>query len=392
MRLAELRRRADLSLRALHTSADAPSVADLARLVHELSIHEAELTLQNEQLRKAELELSVARNRYWGLFDLAPVGYATIDAQGFVQEVNAKLACMLATQAESIQGRRFSAYLEADDTDAFHRFRRRLDEHATHDPVEFELSGVHGGGTIPVELRGVRVTQEEFLLSVRDLRAEKQAQQLEADMMGRFHEARELEREYIATELHDEVGQTIAAVAVGLRAIEGQLAPEVAERVVCLRSITGKALDEVRRLSRGMHTSIVEHIGIVSALRGLIDDTQAVMDIRLSMEVPDTDLTELPDKVAHLIYRATQQCLANALRHGAPQHIAVELVADGGGVRLVIRDDGRGFEPSAETRRNGLGLWSLMGRARSLGGSMEVESVLGGGTTVILRVPRYWAS
>jgi signal transduction histidine kinase len=161
-----------------------------------------------------------------------------------------------------------------------------------------------------------------------------------------------------------------------------------------VRAILSRATEQVRRLARGLHLTIVDDLGLERALHGLIADTGAAtrVQIELEREPPDPNLSDLPDlpgPVARLAYRTVQEGLANALRHADATSIRVRVAREANALTIQVVDDGRGFAPpiQGEVHGEGLGLWSLARRAEAAGGRFEVDTVPGNGTRITMRLP-----
>jgi two-component system CheB/CheR fusion protein len=150
-----------------------------------------------------------------------------------------------------------------------------------------------------------------------------------------------------------------------------------------LHKLAGELSEDLRRISHALHPSILEDLGLASALRSLV----AEFAEREGMPADFTHRhvpAQLPIEVAGSLYRITQEALRNVSKHAGRTHVRVTLTGSKSGLRLVIRDLGEGFDPS-ETR--GLGLISMEERARLIRASFRVTSSLGEGTTVQVQAP-----
>ena len=184
--------------------------------------------------------------------------------------------------------------------------------------------------------------------------------------------AQEQERLRIARELHDEVGQVLTGVMLEL-----DQEPEAREAV-------RRSLEDVRRIARELRPEALDHLGLQSAMRSLCISTAAHADLRV---VPEIDLAgvEPSEEVELAVYRVAQESLTNVARHGRATQVVVSLQAVDGGLRLVVRDDGRGLGPD---RHDGAGITGMRERALLVGGRLTVTSVAERGTEVRFDVPR----
>jgi signal transduction histidine kinase len=208
-----------------------------------------------------------------------------------------------------------------------------------------------------------------------------------------YERSRELsimeERHRIARELHDSVTQKLFSLRLTADAAATLLAGEekAASHVDTVRQLAREATDELRAITVGLRPADLAGDGLATALRKqaeLLDRAHGAQVVFAGCAVP-----RLRADREEAVYRIAQEALHNALRHGSPQRVRVQLSTSDHGLRLVVTDDGRGFDPddlSARARRR-LGLASMRERAAAVGGRLRVESRPGRGTTVRLEVP-----
>ena len=136
---ADLRRQAEARLEALSAATAPPVPADVAAVIHELRVHQVELEIQNEELRRVELELDAQREKYFDLFDLAPVGYLTLSDRNIVGDANLTAARMLGVERRKLLGRPLSAFMSVSDADALYRHLRSLAQTGSPQTCELRL-------------------------------------------------------------------------------------------------------------------------------------------------------------------------------------------------------------------------------------------------------------
>ena len=181
--------------------------------------------------------------------------------------------------------------------------------------------------------------------------------------------AQEEVRRRIARELHDEVGQVLTGVMLGLED------PEARESV-------RRSLDDVRRIAGELRPQTLDELGLQSALRSLCTTVEATPGLRVErrLELGDAELTP---EVELVVYRVAQESLTNVMRHAGAAEALLSLEQLDGAVRLIVRDDGRGLDEEG----NGAGLAGMHERAMHIGGRLAVRAAPGGGTEVVLDVP-----
>jgi PAS domain S-box-containing protein len=135
-----LRKRAEKQIKESARVPKALPRDDILELIHELEVHQVELELQNEELRRSQSEIEVSRKKYFDLYDLAPIGYVTLDRNGLIREINLTGAELLGREKRYLMGSRFARFVHQSDQDNFHKFCRRLFEAAGREEAELRLS------------------------------------------------------------------------------------------------------------------------------------------------------------------------------------------------------------------------------------------------------------
>jgi two-component system, NarL family, sensor histidine kinase DevS len=206
------------------------------------------------------------------------------------------------------------------------------------------------------------------------------------DAMRRVVEAQELERKRLARELHDETGQALTSILLGLKSLEQAVdSEEGREGVASLQDLVVSTLQDVRRLAVELRPSALDDFGLAPALERLVDtyrqqaSVPAHLEIRLGNE-------RLPSEIETTLYRMVQEALTNVAKHAGATSVSILLTRAPAAVRLVIEDDGEGFDPQS-ARDGGLGLSGMRERVALLDGRLRIESAPGKGTTLAAEVP-----
>jgi signal transduction histidine kinase len=203
------------------------------------------------------------------------------------------------------------------------------------------------------------------------------------DSLRRLVEGQELERRRLARELHDETGQALTSVLLGLKAVES--AQDVPAAVADLRRLVVATLQDVRRLAVELRPKALDDFGLVPAVERLAETYRASTGIVLQFEAALGD-ERLPPEVETTLYRVIQESLTNVAKHAGARKVSVLLVRRDSSVAAVIEDDGHGFTPDDEWR-GGIGLAGMRERVALLHGRLTVEAERGGGTTIAAEVP-----
>jgi two-component system sensor histidine kinase UhpB len=194
--------------------------------------------------------------------------------------------------------------------------------------------------------------------------------------------AQEAERHRIAQELHDEVGQSLTVVLLGLKQAESRAPAALVPELAAVRESARAGLDDVRRVARRLRPGVLEDLGLTSALAALATDftDHSSASVRRSFA---PGLPALSPEAEVVVYRVAQEALTNAARHADAQAVELSLQRLGDSVVLEVRDDGRGFDGLEE----GSGLMGMRERASLVRAELSVISRPRHGTTVRLKVP-----
>ena len=206
-------------------------------------------------------------------------------------------------------------------------------------------------------------------------------------LTARLFTSQEEERQRVARDLHDDVGQQLALVQMDIEQVQTRLTEQPDSLVPQLDSLSRRVAslsDDVRRLSHRLHPSILNDLGIGFALKSLLDE----FGERESMPASFTRINvpeQLPKPVAATLYRIAQEALRNVVKHAGRTHVRVILEGADEKIRLQIVDMGDGFDQ--DQRVQGLGLLSMAERARLAGGTFQISSQLGRGTEITVEIP-----
>ncbi len=200
--------------------------------------------------------------------------------------------------------------------------------------------------------------------------------------------AQEEERGRIARDLHDQIGQSLTAMLLGLdRQLErsAPAADGARDELRRLRSLTAVTLADVRRIALDLRPSVLDELGLAAALRRFARELHERYGIAVTVlvEVPE----RLPAQVETVLYRVAQEALTNVVRHARAAEASIVVTVAGGFVQLVVEDGGVGFDPTALAPAERIGLIGMRERLELLGGGLRLESAPGSGCSVHGRLP-----
>jgi len=348
---------------------------------------------------ETEATFSVEPCVFRRFFEEAPVAMAIAGPDRRFVKVNQAFCQMLGYEEHEMVGRTYADFTYRDDLPDSDEHARRLYEGVAAKD-RYRKRYVHKNGGIRWAQVTLTLMREQHgrptyaLAVVEDIterkRAEEERRASEVRyraLAARLLTVQDEERRSLARELHDETGQTLTSLLVGLRTIqEAQTIWEARSLAEHLRRIASEAVDDLGRIARGLHPSVLDDHGLEAALRRLAGDVAELHRISIVVEDPCLG-RRFPPHVETTLYRITQEALANAVRHARAQHVLVSVQCGDGEIVLRVRDDGPGLDPANPGTDGHLGLLGMRERAALASGTVVIESRPGEGTTVVARLP-----
>ena len=302
--------------------------------------------------------------------------------------------------AESTYGRRAEEVLGQPDALVFRTdfvgveraeaIRRLLDTGRFHGELTHRRAD---GKRIHIESRAAALfdsggTRLGYVSVNRDITERRYAEETIRALLSDVLTAQEEERRRIARELHDDTAQTLTSLLIGLRAVEeSQDLGQALGAANTLRGLVSGALLGVQRMARGLRPSALDDLGLEEALERLGLDVSRANGFMVDLHCTGPRLPRLPEALEIALYRMAQEALTNATKHAAPKAVSILIHRTPTEVRLVVEDDGKGFDASGILSGAQLGLVGMRERAHLVGGSMTLESSPGSGTTICITVP-----
>jgi two-component system, chemotaxis family, CheB/CheR fusion protein len=222
----------------------------------------------------------------------------------------------------------------------------------------------------------------------REVANHQRAERSRQDLQRRMVNAQEEERSRISRELHDEVGQQIAALLLSLKSLEiDGASPAFEESLQNIRSTAEGMAKEIHQLAFELRPVALDQMGLVRAVAGLLEGWQSRSGIKVDFVSAGLERGRLPHQVETTLYRIVQEAMTNVHKHSAAQTVSVSIERRGGQVITIVEDDGKGFDPEEATEESRIGLIGMRERASIVGGELTIESTRGNGTTVRVKVP-----
>ena len=342
------------------------------------------------------ITLAGAELAYRALFDQMNEGAVTLTRDGAIAFCNRRFADMVRTPLERVIGAPLSRFVPPDAQAAIEALRQEGSRENVRGDFTFRAGD---GSPVPVAVSFAPLHPEEstevigVVGVIGDITERRREEELRKRLIEQVMTAQDEERRRLARELHDETGQSLTALLVGLRTIENSRTRlAAAELAKTLRGVLAQTLDEVGRLSRGLHPSSLDELGLAAAVTRHVEEFDRLHGVDAEVRIEGLGAEPLPPLLETSVYRVLQEALTNVAKHAGARSVRVRLERDESTVHLLVQDDGIGLEPAPGAHRvardrGRLGLKGMRERAALLGGSVEVESRPGAGTTITARFP-----
>ena len=230
---------------------------------------------------------------------------------------------------------------------------------------------------------------EGILIFAEEITRRKQMEEELSRVSQKLIEAHEEERTRIARELHDDINQRLAVLAVTLESLEQEPSTSAAE----LRREIGKIVknvqdlgNDVQDISHQLHSSKLEYLGLASAAASFCKELSRKPGIEIDFHSENVS-KDLPKEIALCLFRVLQESLQNAIKHSGSRRFQASLTRTSSQIELIVRDSGRGFDPEDAMKGSGLGLTSMKERLKLVNGTLSIDSQGEHGTTIQARVP-----
>ncbi|MFO8231181.1 MAG: PAS domain S-box protein [Longimonas sp.] len=340
-----------------------------------------------EQTRtKRALQVSEANAR--AILETTVDGIITIDAEGHIESFNKAAEDIFGYDADAVIGKNVRILMPEPYHDEHDNYLQRYHETGEQRIIGIgrEVTGKRkDGSTFPMDLAVSEVERHDRITFTGIVRDISERRRLEQEILS----ISEQERRRIGQDLHDGLGQMLTGTGLLHKNLADQLQREdhpMAEEAAEITDLIRDADQYARDLARGLTPVDLEASGLSEALRRLSDNAQRLFDVHCVFEETGTTLVHNSQAATHL-YRITQEAVSNAVRHGKAERIRIILAGGPHQVRLRVHDSGSGFDQE-RAQNGGMGLRIMKYRARIIGGTFDVSTAVGEGTTVTCTLPR----
>jgi PAS domain S-box-containing protein len=377
---------------------------DTRRQLHALQVHQIELEMQNAELRKVRAELHASLTRYTALYEFAPVAYLTLTSSGAILELNQSAAELLGGREAELRHQRLGSRVAAGSGAEFAAFLVGVFQASLTQEYEFELlrpDGTHFWAQVSAVHQDINQTCLVTMTDVTARRetlhqtqeAERLAQKLLRQNRGltrRMFALLEEDRRNILREMHDELGASFRALNAETAVMittERHMQPQTRAGIRAINAITAEMQNALRRILLRLRPTMLDAVGLAESLRELVlqwGEHHRSVACEVSLE---GELGGLGETVDIALFRVAQEALTNAAKHARAKKLSLRLVRREAEVRLLIEDDGQGFDAAAAGPGMGMGMLGMRERIIALQGRFEFHSRPGHGVRIEAHVP-----
>ncbi len=313
---------------------------------------------------------------YSALVERMQQGAAMLDSSGCILYCNLSLAQLLGLPREKVIGRLLHDLLATADQPLCQTLQQESRSGSSEGEMRLQLAD---GNLIPANFSFSVLSRDRSATGVLITDLSSQKQQIE--FASRLQHMQDEERKRIARELHDSVGQLLAAISMNVDLVQSQshkLDSKAARAVSDNARLVEQVSSEIRTISHLLHPPLLDLAGLSSALRWYVDGFSERSSIKVELEIP-ADLGRLPADMEIAIFRIVQECLTNIHRHSGSATAKIRLSLEGDRLIVQVRDHGKGISPEKqqelmESGRGGVGFGGMRERLRQLGGTLEIQS------------------
>jgi PAS domain S-box-containing protein len=313
---------------------------------------------------------------YSTLVEKMQQGAAMLDARGCVVYCNLSLAQLLGVPRETAIGRLLLDFVAAEDRSAYQRLLQENQTESNEGEIRLLLAD---GSIVPTNFSFSLLSRDKSATGVLITDLTSQKQQME--FAQRLQSMQDEERRRLARELHDSVGQNLAALSMNIAIVQAQshkLDSLGARAVSDNAGLVEQVSREIRTISHLLHPPLLDIAGLASALHWYADGFSERSNIKVDLEIP-SDFGRLPDELEITIFRIVQECLTNIHRHSGSSTATIRLYQEGDRLTVQVQDRGKGIplekhHELIESGGGGVGFAGMRERLRRLGGTLEIKS------------------
>ena len=392
---------------------------DLMGLIHEIEIQYVELELQNQELRQALHDLEESRNKFYELYQTAPVAFVTVSDKGFIEQINEAAARLLPGSNGFLAGQSFATLIVPEDQQAYFSFlknqalrkaasrcelRLKADNHPiVHIHLEaqaiYDEKGKHRQWRFGmIDITGLKQLEEELRKARDELEARVALRTAELDQRNKqlirltteLTLAEQRERRRLADLLHDHLQQLLAGARLNLDIAVAENRSTQDSPLINAYDLVSQSLETSRTLSVELSPPVLYMHGLAEAFQWLARWMEKTHKLQVDLHT-DSKAEPAQEELKILLFQSVRELLFNVVKHAGTRTARVDLRIQDERIVITVSDQGSGFDPEGLWKNDrpadkAYGLFNIRERVLLLGGDFDIQS-RSGGTTVKISVP-----
>ncbi len=335
-----------------------------------------------DTVRQRTADLEHSNERYRSLMSDLPDIVYEMDAEGRMTFVNDAVETTLGYRPQEMVGRMRRDFVLPEDRPKFDEERTRAEQGERMSILAMRHQAKDGRVRwLSIHSRGLYDEQGRMVGRrgvARDVTQQVLAERRVRELSHRLINAQEEERKRVALDLHDEMGQLLSALKIGLQSLGQQLNDPERRELEKLIRLSQKIMDRIRALAYHLRPAILDNFGLVAALEDLCDSLAEAGLIEVGRQLPELDEGALSAEAKTALFRFVQEALTNVVKHAGSPRVEVAMLSEQGLIKVTVRDFGQGFNPEQALAGGGedkhLGLLGMQERMRLVGGNLDITS------------------
>lgn len=368
------------------------SLDEIAEKMHELNVYQIELEMQNEELYKTQEQLYNAKMRYFELYDMAPVGYLTINCDGLILESNLASADILGISRKELNNQALSNFIYPEDQDIYYMFRKKIAASDKRQNCELRMQNSEDKAfwsqiTASSKNKSSEHPSWKLIFSdiseCRELQAIKEHNEMLHNLSKNVLLARENERNSIAREVHDQLGQLMTALKIDLTWLKGKIplnSQELMKKVNTMLESINLGIQSVRGIVVQLRPLIVDDLGLEVAMQWYVQKYLKSANVKYNISFKAEE-SVFNDDLKIVLFRIFQEALTNVIRHSNATECFILLTQEEETLILQITDNGIGVTQQQVEDPRSFGLIGIRERLYPYAGRLSVSGSEGAGTT-----------
>lgn len=376
------------------------SLNEIAEKMHELNVYQIELEMQNEELYKTQEELYNAKMCYFELYDMAPMGYLTLNDDGSILEANLESAEILATSRKKLINQSFTNFIYSEDQDIYYMLRKKI---ATFEKRQIcELRMRNSIGKVfwtQITVNAKNTSSEHAPLKLifsdisesRELRAIKEHNEILHNFSRKILQARENERKSMAREVHDQLGQIMAALKIDLIWLKHKIpqnSQELMTKVDIMLGNINLGMQSVRSIVAQLRPLILDDLGLEAAMEWYVQKYLKSLNVKYNIRFKCEE-SLFNEDLKIVLFRIFQEALTNVIHHSNATKCSISLIQKDETLILQITDNGIGVTLEQIENPKSYGLVGIRERLYPYVGRLSVIGNEGKGTTLTIKIENF---